>query len=60
VALAFQWPGGRCAHEGWQAIRLTWRMVFITPGETAKTFAGVLAQARARQYSLHGHARNGS
>jgi hypothetical protein len=35
-------------------------MVFITPGETAKTFAGVLAQARARQYSLHGHARNGS
>jgi len=39
------------AEAGWHPIRLTWRMVFITPAETTKTFAGVLARARARHYS---------
>jgi Transcriptional regulator, AbiEi antitoxin len=39
------------AEAGWQTVRLTSRMVFIRPAETTKAFAGVLARARARQYS---------
>jgi hypothetical protein len=33
------------AEAGWRPIRLTWRMVYLTPEETMKTFGNLLARA---------------
>ncbi|HEY5316989.1 MAG TPA: hypothetical protein VIJ20_03355 [Solirubrobacteraceae bacterium] len=40
------------AEAGWIPVRLTRRMVFRTPAQTTRTFGGLLARARSRQYSL--------
>jgi hypothetical protein len=45
------------AQAGWQTLRLTKRMVLTAPAETTRALAGVLARARARQYSSLAHER---